>query len=152
MLENETQTKTSNTPSFINAFQPIAMSQDLDLSRLYEVQQKTLGSKHTIHETIEKIEAAARDVSLSIERKNNSKLKIHLKLKMSRSCFNLSAEVIEVAPTHCVMEISKSDGELGLYREFCKSLSIMLTEETGVSTENQAAKEVIVNSKNMLSN
>ncbi|KAI8551540.1 hypothetical protein RHMOL_Rhmol06G0194700 [Rhododendron molle] len=52
-------------------------------------------------------------------------------------------QVIEVAPTHCVMEISKSDGELGLYREFCKSLSIMLTEETGVSTENQAAKEVI---------
>lgn len=91
-----------------------------------------------------------------------------------------------MAPTHCVIEISKSDGELGLYREvistnikywyiyiyilhnihvkfstfnhfcsseigeqFCKSLSSMLTEESGVSTENQAAKEVIVNSKNM---
>ncbi|XP_058224780.1 CBL-interacting serine/threonine-protein kinase 21-like isoform X4 [Rhododendron vialii] len=152
--ENETQTKPSNTPSFINAFQLIAMSQDLDLSGLFEVQnyekQKiTLGSKHTIHKTIEKIEAAARDVSLSVERKNNSKLKIHPELKMSRSFFNLSAEVIEVAPTHCVIEISKSDGELGLYREFCKSLSSMLTEESGVSTENQAAKEVIVNSKNM---
>ncbi|KAF7141510.1 hypothetical protein RHSIM_Rhsim06G0136500 [Rhododendron simsii] len=148
MLENETQTKTSNTPSFINAFQLIAMSQDLDLSGLYEVQmickyhyekQKTLGSKHT-YQTIEKIEAAARDVSLSIERKNNSKVSY------------ISEEIVEVAPTHCVMEISKSDGDLGLYREFCKSLSIMLTEETGVSTENRAAKEVIVNSKNMLSN
>ncbi|XP_058224767.1 CBL-interacting serine/threonine-protein kinase 21-like isoform X2 [Rhododendron vialii] len=147
--ENETQTKPSNTPSFINAFQLIAMSQDLDLSGLFEVQKITLGSKHTIHKTIEKIEAAARDVSLSVERKNNSKLKIHPELKMSRSFFNLSAEVIEVAPTHCVIEISKSDGELGLYREFCKSLSSMLTEESGVSTENQAAKEVIVNSKNM---
>ncbi|KAE9462442.1 hypothetical protein C3L33_05623, partial [Rhododendron williamsianum] len=153
--ENVTQTKTSNTPSFINAFQLIAMSQDLDLSGLFEVQnyekqKTTLGSTHTIHKTIEKIEAAARDVSLSVERKNNSKLKIHPELKMSRSFFNLSAEVIEVAPTHCVIEISKSDGELGLYREqFCKSLSSMLTEESGVSTENQAAKEVIVNSKNM---
>ncbi|KAI8570111.1 hypothetical protein RHMOL_Rhmol01G0008100 [Rhododendron molle] len=152
--ENETQTKTSNTPSFINAFQLIAMSQDLDLSGLFEVQnyekhKTTLGSTHTIHKTIEKIEAAARDVSLCVERKNNSKLKIHPELKMSRSFFNLSAEVIEVAPTHCVIEISKSDGELGLYREFCKSLSSMLTEESGVSTENQAAKEVIVNSKNM---
>ncbi|KAF7153941.1 hypothetical protein RHSIM_Rhsim01G0008300 [Rhododendron simsii] len=152
--ENETETKPSNAPSFINAFQLIAMSQDLDLSGLFEVQnyekqKTTLGSKHTIHKTIEKIEAAARDVSLSVERKNNSKLKIHPVLKMSRSFFNLSAEVIEVAPTHCVIEISKSDGELGLYREFCKSLSSMLIEESGVSTENQAAKEVIVNSKNM---
>lgn len=33
--------------------------------------------------------------------------------------------------------------------QFCKSLSSMLTEESGVSTENQAAKEVIFNSKNM---
>lgn len=148
--ENEVPIKT--TPSFINAFQLIAMSQDLDLSGLFEVQNNekqktTLGSKHTVHETIEKIEAAARDVSLSVERKSNSKLKIHPELKMSRSCSNLSAEVIEVAPTHCVIEISNSDGELELYREFCKSLSSMLTEESGVSTANQAATEVNVNRK-----
>lgn len=150
--ENEVPIKTSYTPSFINAFQLIAMSHDLDLSGLFEVQNNekqktTLGSKHTVHETIEKIEAAARDVSLSVERKSNSKLKIHPELKMSRSCSNLSAEVIEVAPTHCVIEISNSDGELELYREFCKSLSSMLTEESGVSTANQAATEVNVDRK-----
>ena len=32
------------------------------------------GSKHTIDETIKKIEAAAMDVSLSVERMNNSKV------------------------------------------------------------------------------
>lgn len=52
-----------------------------------------------------------------------------------------------MAPTHCVIEISNSDGELELYREFCKSLSSMLTEESGVSTANQAATEVNVNRK-----
>lgn len=38
MQENEVPIKTSYTPSFINAFQLIAMSQDLDLSGLFEVQ------------------------------------------------------------------------------------------------------------------
>ncbi|XP_058207756.1 CBL-interacting serine/threonine-protein kinase 21-like isoform X2 [Rhododendron vialii] len=156
--EIETERKIPHTPSFINAFQLIAMSQDLDLSGLFEEEDNekhktTLGSKLTINETIEKIEAAAKDVSLSVERMNNSKVKIHPKQKMtrcSRSCFNLSAEVIEVAPTHCVVEISKSLGELEPYTEFCKSLSSMLlTEESGASSETQAPKEVIVNIKNI---
>ncbi|XP_052200446.1 CBL-interacting serine/threonine-protein kinase 21 [Diospyros lotus] len=155
--ESETETKISLAPSFINAFQLIAMSHDLDLSGLFEEQddqkqKTTLGAKHTINEAIEKIEAAAKDVSLSVERMNNSKVKVYPKQKMtrcSRSCFNLSAEVIEVAPTHCVIEISKSTGELGLYREFCKSLSSMLTEESGVSTETQAPRETIVNMRNI---
>ncbi|XP_028112661.1 CBL-interacting serine/threonine-protein kinase 21 isoform X2 [Camellia sinensis] len=155
--ENEAKTKIPHIPSFINAFQLIAMSQDLDLSRLFEEQDNekqktTLGSKLTINETIEKIEAAAKDACLSVERMNNSKMKIHPKQKMtrcSRSCFDLSAEVIEVAPTHCVVEISKSAGELVLYTEFCKSLSSMLTEESEVSTEKQALKEVIVNTENI---
>ncbi|KAI8012809.1 CBL-interacting serine/threonine-protein kinase 21 [Camellia lanceoleosa] len=76
--ENVTETNIPHTPSFINAFQLIAMSHDLDLSGLFqekdnEKQKTTLGSKHTINETIEKIEAAAKDVSLSVERMNNSK-------------------------------------------------------------------------------
>ncbi|KAI8019451.1 CBL-interacting serine/threonine-protein kinase 21 [Camellia lanceoleosa] len=155
--ENEAKTKIPHIPSFINAFQLIAMSQDLDLSRLFEEQDNekqktTLGSKLAINETIEKIEAAAKDACLSVERMNNSKMKIHPKQKMtrcSRSCFDLSAEVIEVAPTHCVVEISKSAGELVLYTEFCKSLSSMLTEESEVSTEKQALKEAIVNTQNI---
>lgn len=33
-----------------------------------------MGSEHTITETIEKLEAAAREASLSVERMNNSKV------------------------------------------------------------------------------
>ncbi|XP_062164480.1 CBL-interacting serine/threonine-protein kinase 21 [Alnus glutinosa] len=154
--EIATEAKIPKSPSFINAFQLIAMSHDLDLSGLFEEQdenkQKTMfGSKHTINETIKKIEAAATDVSLSVERMKNYKIKMHPKQKMtrcSRSCIDISAEVIEVAPTNCVVKISNSVGELHVYEEFCKSLSSLLTEEqAGVSSQMEKAEEVRVNSK-----
>ncbi|OAO96428.1 SnRK3.4 [Arabidopsis thaliana] len=121
--------------NFINAFQIIAMSSDLDLSGLFEENDdkryKTrIGSKNTAQETIKKIEAAATYVSLSVERIKHFKVKIQPKEIRSRSSYDLlSAEVIEVTPTNCVIEISKSAGELRLYMEFCQSLSSLLTAE-----------------------
>ncbi|KAI5675467.1 hypothetical protein M9H77_06417 [Catharanthus roseus] len=138
--ETEKEGNVLHASGFINAFQLIAMSHDLDLSRLFEEQDSekqktTLGSKHTISETIEKIEAAAKDVSLSIERMNNSTMKMHSpKMTRCRSCLEASARVIEVAPNHCVVEVSKSAGELLLYKKFCKSLSNLLTRESRVET------------------
>ncbi|GAV87245.1 Pkinase domain-containing protein/NAF domain-containing protein [Cephalotus follicularis] len=147
--ENSGEKKMPQPSSFINAFQLIAMSNDLDLSGLFEEQndkEKTrLGSKHTLGETIKKIEAAAMDVSLSIERMNNFKMKMHRKQKINRctrSYYDLSAEVIEVAPTNCVIEISKSAGDLNVYDEFCKSLSSQLTQNSGLSLQIQELKDV----------
>nr|NP_001268203.1 CBL-interacting protein kinase 06 [Vitis vinifera]ACQ83522.1 CBL-interacting protein kinase 06 [Vitis vinifera]CAN78654.1 hypothetical protein VITISV_040990 [Vitis vinifera] len=174
--ENNAEAKVPHS-SFINAFQLIAMSHDLDLSGLFEEkddnkQKARFGSKHTIDETIKKIEAAAKDVSLSVERKNSkvqqstydpdfSEGFSHIPAKLI-TLLNTSDEdastteddkmfsiifqpisrgnlvvifshsdtryqtlttecvkyqVIEVAPTHCVVEISKSAGELGVYKE-----------------------------------
>ncbi|GMH13798.1 hypothetical protein Nepgr_015639 [Nepenthes gracilis] len=131
--ENVAGKSIPKTPGFINAFKLIAMSHDLDLSRLFEEKDEDkhrimLSSKHTIRETLERVEAAARDACLSVERMNNCKIKMHpmMKTKGSRSCVDLLAEVIEVAPTDCVIEISKSAGERGIYDEFCKSLSNVL--------------------------
>ncbi|KAJ7955752.1 Non-specific serine/threonine protein kinase [Quillaja saponaria] len=154
--EEVTEKKVTKSPSFINAFQLIAMSHDLDLSGLFEEQDhknKTtrLGSTHAINETIQKIEAAATDASLSIERMNNFRFKMHPKQKMtrcSRSYSDLSAEVIEVAPSHCVVEISKSAGELGVYKEFCKSLSRFLAQKTGVLSQTQDPEDVHIEGKN----
>ncbi|XP_021755902.1 CBL-interacting serine/threonine-protein kinase 21-like [Chenopodium quinoa] len=121
----------AETKGFINAFQLIAMSCDLDLSAMFEEQgdkenRIMLGSKYTITETVHKIEEAANNASLSVERMNNSKMQIKLKSKF-RSFFNLLAEVVEVAPTDCVVEVSKPAGESELYQEFCRSLSTLLT-------------------------
>ncbi|KAG6770101.1 hypothetical protein POTOM_025769 [Populus tomentosa] len=111
--------------------------------------QKTrLGSEHSVHETIRKIEVAAMDVSLSVERMKNSKMKMNQKLKMkrcTRSYYDLSAEVIEVAPMNCVVEISKSVGELRLYKEFCKSLSSLLTKKSDVSLQTQGSEKTSSN-------
>ncbi|KAI4376264.1 hypothetical protein MLD38_014048 [Melastoma candidum] len=148
-LEDENAEETVPRSSrFINAFQLIAMSQDLDLSGLFEEQdenkQKTrLGSQNTMGDTFKKIEAAAADLRLSVERSNN-KMKIQLNQKMnrcSRSSFRLSAEVIEVTPTHCVVEVSKYLGEPGIYKEFCKSLSSLLTEESPVLSTNEKPED-----------
>ncbi|KAK3221476.1 hypothetical protein Dsin_008501 [Dipteronia sinensis] len=155
--ENNAESKMPKTSSFINAFQLIAMSHDLDLSGLFEGQDDKkettrLGSKLPVNETIKKIEAAALDVSLSIEKMNNFKMKMHPKQKLkmirsSRSYYDLSAEVIEVAPTNCVIEISKSAGELRLYNEFCKSLSSLLSGKSYESSQMQESNAVNINSK-----
>ncbi|GLT29028.1 hypothetical protein SLA2020_039210 [Shorea laevis] len=153
--KNDAETKIAKSSSFINAFQLIAMSHDL--SGLFEgkddEKKKTrLGSKHTVNETIKKIEAAAMGVRLSVVRMNNFKMKIHPTQKMtrcSRSYYDLSAEVIEVAPTNCVVEISKSAGELTIYKEFCKSLSSLLTDKSGLSSRMQESKSVGINGSNI---
>lgn len=157
--EQNAEMKTHKFSNFINAFQLIAMSHDLDLSGLFEGQdgkrqRTTIGSKHTVNETIKKIEAAAMDVSLSVERMNSFKMKIHPKQKMTRCCrssYDLSAEVIVVAPTNCVVEISKSAGELAVYKEFCKSLSSLLIEKSDASSQIQGSKTV-TNSTSILMN
>lgn len=154
--ENILEATITKSSSFINAFQLIAMSQDLDLSGLFEEQdhkQKTrLGSKHNIYETVGKIETAAADVKLSIEKMNNFTLKMHPKRSMtrcSRSYYDLSAKVIEVAPAHCVVEISKSTGDLRTYKEFCESLSSLLTEKSGsvASSPSQESVEECITGK-----
>ncbi|XP_028775386.1 LOW QUALITY PROTEIN: CBL-interacting serine/threonine-protein kinase 21-like [Neltuma alba] len=152
--ENILEATIPTSSSFINAFQLIAMSQDLDLSGLFEEQdqmQKTrLGSKHTTSETIEKIETAATDVKLSIEKMNNFTLKMHPKGTMtrcSRSYYDLSAKVIEVTPAHCVVEISKSTGDLRTYKKFCESLSSLLTENSAASSQSHESVEQCIKGK-----
>ncbi|RZC73785.1 hypothetical protein C5167_049262 [Papaver somniferum] len=105
------------------------MSNDLDLSGLFEEKiedkQKTrLGSTYPAKETINRIKVAASNSSLSVERLNNFKMKLHQKNNSgcSRSHFSLLAEVIQVTPKHCVVEISKSAGELTMYKKVLSSI------------------------------
>lgn len=115
---------------FINAFQLIATCSDLDLSGLFQEQKTKLGSPHPVNETLEMITVAARDVSLSARRTGSSVVKLQDIGLLSRSMLdlNLSAEVIEVTQAHCVVEVSKSTGDLRAYKEFCTSLWRLLNE------------------------
>ncbi|KAL8158796.1 hypothetical protein V2J09_000333 [Rumex salicifolius] len=139
----------SQKPRYINAFKLIALSQELDLSGLFEEKENKnakhkmiLGSKHSLGETIEMIQAAARDSCLSVERKGLFRIKM-LPQKRStscRPCANLSAEVFEVSPTCCVVKLSKSTGELRMYQEFCSTLTNLL-EETCQPLTRQMSKD-----------
>ncbi|GMN52151.1 hypothetical protein TIFTF001_021297 [Ficus carica] len=175
--EKVTENRITRSSSFINAFQLIAMSKDLDLSGLFEEEasynwetgrclffddttKKTrLGSKHTFHETVKKIETAATDARLTVERINNFKMRMHIQQKMTRnprSYFELSAEVIEVSPTNCAWKYQnlwgskectrKYDKKSTLIVPFCKSLSCLLTEKSD-SPQKQETAEVSIGSK-----
>nr|TKW37689.1 hypothetical protein SEVIR_1G064500v2 [Setaria viridis] len=104
---------------FINAFQLIATCCDLDLSGLFQEQKTKFGSSHTLQETLEKIRVAAQDVSLSMWRLDSSMVKLQDSRLLERSIPDLTllAEVIEVTPVHCIVEVSKSTGDLRAYRE-----------------------------------
>ncbi|RLN08381.1 CBL-interacting serine/threonine-protein kinase 21 isoform X2 [Panicum miliaceum] len=100
--------------------------------RLTDDQQKAkLGSTHTLHETRQKIGVAAQDVRLSMCRLDSSVVKLQDSRLLRRSIPDLTllAEVIEVTPVHCVVQVSKSTGDLRACREFCRGLSILLNGE-----------------------
>ncbi|KAF7078490.1 hypothetical protein CFC21_082915 [Triticum aestivum] len=90
---------------FINTFRLIATCRDLDLSGLFQEQKTKLGSPHSVQETLGIITAAARDVSLSARRMGSSM-------------------VIQVTPAHCVVEVSKSSGDLRAYKEVCQHVNM----------------------------
>ncbi|KAL6888423.1 hypothetical protein ACP4OV_009449 [Aristida adscensionis] len=121
----------SEPERFINAFRLIATCSDLDLSGLFQEQKTKLGSQHTAQETLEKIKVAAQDVSLSVWGMDNSVVKLQESRMLDRSIPDLTllAEVIEVIPDHCFVEVSKSTGDLRSYKEFCRSLSSLLNRE-----------------------
>lgn len=124
----ETEEMTAETDRFINAFQLIARCSDLDLSGLFQEQKTKLASPHPVQETFDKIKVAAKDVSMAVKRMNSSLVEIQDSKLLPRSNLDLtlSAEVIKVTPAHCVVEVSKSTGDLRSYKEFCRSLSSLL--------------------------
>ncbi|XP_074590970.1 CBL-interacting serine/threonine-protein kinase 21 [Curcuma longa] len=130
----------NNSWRFINAFQLIAMSNDL--SGLFQEEKIKFGSEHPVDETFAKIEVAAKDVDLSVKRINNSRVRLHVSkgLSRSRSHYSLSAEVVEVTPKYCVIEVSKSAGDLSAYKEFCKSLSSLLKDKEFIRRSSKVIK------------
>ncbi|KAJ0985002.1 hypothetical protein J5N97_003358 [Dioscorea zingiberensis] len=136
-INNATKGETS---TFINAFQLISMSNGLNLSGLFHEQQTTkIGSQYPIDETIEKIEFTARAVNLMVKRMNFSQVKLHENKSLSRygSHVIVSAEVIQVTPTACMIEISKSSGNPHIFEEFCRRLANLLLKNTGSSSSTE---------------
>lgn len=122
-------------PVFVNAFQLISMSSDLDLSGLFENEdnskhKKRFGSRYSANDTIEQMEAAVKTLGLRVERTNSRKTMIYgaKRLGRSGSCLSASAQITEVTPSFSVVEIWRSGGDTGDYMKLYKSLSSILTD------------------------
>lgn len=142
-VKAESEKVKAESERFINAFELIATCGDLDLSGLFQEQKTKLGSPHRVQETLEMIKVAAQDVSLSVRRMGSSVVKLQDSRLPARSILDLtlSAEVIQVTPVHCVVEVSKSTGDLRAYKEFCRSLWSLLNgeQQPGSSSDLEAS-------------
>ncbi|XP_039118346.1 CBL-interacting serine/threonine-protein kinase 21-like isoform X5 [Dioscorea cayenensis subsp. rotundata] len=138
-INNATKGKTSK---FINAFQLISMSNGLNLSGLFHEQQTTkIGSQYPIDETIEKIESTARAVNLIVNRMDCFQVNLHEIKSLSRyGSHVIEAKVIQLAPTACMVEISKSSGTPRIFEEFCRRLSNLLKNTGSQHSTDKIAK------------
>ncbi|GLJ43271.1 hypothetical protein SUGI_0898430 [Cryptomeria japonica] len=132
-------------PVFVNAFQLISMSNDLDLSGFFENEdtskhKKRFGSRHSANDTIEQMEDAVKTLGLRVERINPRKTKIYgaKQLGRSGSYLSVTAQITDVTPSFSVVEIWKSGGDTVEYIELYKSVSSILTD----APENQKIVQV----------
>eukprot|EP01018_Ginkgo_biloba_P039920 Gb_21645 [translate_table: standard] len=128
-------------PVFINAFQLIAMSNDLDLSGFFEKEndgkrKRRFGSKHSANETMEKIEASVKALGFLVEKITQSKIKVQgARAGKRRTHLSALTEVIEVAPSLSVVEMWKSEGDTVEYVKFYKSLTNILRDKPSESNK-----------------
>eukprot|EP01018_Ginkgo_biloba_P034615 Gb_10748 [translate_table: standard] len=109
-------------PILMNAFQLIAMSRSLDLSGFFEEEDAAerkmrFTSMYPAKDIIEKIEETVRAMGFVVQKKNG-KLKLLQDLKSNKiGRLSVATEVFEVTPSLHMVELRKSSGDIGQYRE-----------------------------------
>uniref|UniRef100_A0A0D9VCW2 non-specific serine/threonine protein kinase n=1 Tax=Leersia perrieri TaxID=77586 RepID=A0A0D9VCW2_9ORYZ len=103
---------------------PIRIENDDDCVAIEEASTDS-DSSHDTEETLGKIKVAAKGVRMAVRRMNSSVVELQDSKLLARSNLDLalSAEVIEVTPAHCVVEVSKSTGDLRSYHEYDEELN-----------------------------
>ncbi|CAL0320210.1 unnamed protein product [Lupinus luteus] len=125
----ESEQRSPESPTLINAFQLIGMSSCLDLSGFFEKEDVSerkirFTSHHSPKDLIEKIEDIVTEMGFIVQ-KRNGMLKVTQENKKQKSLCSLSAaaEVFEISTSLYVVELRKSYGDPTVYRQLCKKLS-----------------------------
>ncbi|CAL9125252.1 unnamed protein product, partial [Musa textilis] len=123
--QNNVSDENGASPTHINAFRLIGMSSSLDLSGFFEKEDVSerkvrFTSDHSPKELFEKIVDIVTEMGLQVQ-KGNGKLKVTQKQdrwsSKSAASLSLATEVFELAPSVCVVELRKSEGDSSLYRK-----------------------------------
>ncbi|GAB4829383.1 CBL-interacting serine/threonine-protein kinase 23 [Ancistrocladus abbreviatus] len=121
------------TPATMNAFELISTSQGLNLGTLFEKQmglvkrETRFTSKCSADEIISRIEKTAAPLGFDVK-KNNFKMKLQGEKLGRKGQLSVATEILEVAPSLCMVELRKSRGDTLEFHKFYKNLSTGLKD------------------------
>ncbi|XP_021719818.1 CBL-interacting serine/threonine-protein kinase 12-like [Chenopodium quinoa] len=108
-------------PASLNAFDIISMSRGFDLSGLFDDDDGE-GSRFVsgapVSTIISKLEEIAKVVSFTV-RKKDCRVNLEGSREGAKGPLTLQAEIFELTPSLCVVEVKKQGGDKGEYEEFC---------------------------------
>ncbi|XP_020275744.1 CBL-interacting protein kinase 23 isoform X3 [Asparagus officinalis] len=121
-------------PAAMNAFELISTSQGLNLGSLFEKPMQGLVKRETrftsklpANEVLSKLEQAATPLGFNVE-KRNYKLKLQGEKSGRKGHLSIATEVFEVAPSLCMVELRKANGDTLEFHKFYKSMSMGLKD------------------------
>ncbi|KNA09551.1 hypothetical protein SOVF_152570 [Spinacia oleracea] len=107
-------------PASLNAFDIISMSRGFDLSGLFDEDGE--GSRFVsgapVSTIISKLEEIAKVVSFTVRTKD-CKVNLEGSKEGTKGPLTVQAEIFELTPSLCVVEVKKQGGDKGEYEDFC---------------------------------
>eukprot|EP00250_Pteridium_aquilinum_P014931 c22287_g1_i1 orf=378-1697(-) len=113
-------------PAFFNAFKLISLSKGLNLSGLFEKEDKKhellFTSTHPAPEIISRIEETAKPLGFNV-RRQNYKMRLQGAVMGRKGHLSVATEIFEVAPSLFVVEVKKAWGDTLEYHNFYENFS-----------------------------
>ncbi|KAG4124521.1 hypothetical protein ERO13_D10G044700v2 [Gossypium hirsutum] len=129
-------------PAMMNAFQLISTSQGLDLSCLFEKQMGLVKreTRFTSKSPANEIEEAALPLGFDVKKTNN-KIKLLGEKPGRKGHLAVTTEILQVAPSVCMVELRKSGGDTLEFHKFYNNLSAGLKDIVWKTTEEGKPEE-----------
>ncbi|KAF8766269.1 hypothetical protein HU200_007783 [Digitaria exilis] len=108
-------------PSTMNAFDIIARSSGLDLSKMFDEEHRTearFASRESTAAIVSRLEEIAKARNLSVTVKEKGRVEMERGPDGARGALAIEAEIFEVAPSVHVVEMRKTGGDSVEFREF----------------------------------
>ncbi|CAL5199469.1 unnamed protein product [Lathyrus oleraceus] len=137
--------KSSMTPTTMNAFHIISLSEGFDLSPLFEEKKREereemrFATAGTASRVISKLEQVAKAVKFDVK-SSDTKVRLQGQERGRKGKLAIAADIYAVTPSFLVVEVKKDKGDTLEYNQFCsKQLRPALKDIFWTSTDPPAA-------------